>query len=169
MINNKLAWYAVYTKSRHEKKVLEKLTAKRIEAYLPLVSRMSQWKDRIKKIEEPILRGYVFVNIDNSMRLEVLQTQGLVHFVKIGNEIPKIPNWQIDAMKAFIENYGSNVFIEDYRKFKVGEKVRVTVGPLKGVTGSIIAGGKRIRFAVGIDSIKSSFSVEIDPTYLEKI
>ena len=91
-----------------------------------------------------------------------------------GNPVPVHRNWgadstQIDAMKAFVDNYGESVFIEDYRKFKIGEKVRVTVGPLKGLEGRIVAGGRKIRFAVGIDSIKSSFSVEIEPTYLEKI
>lgn len=169
MKNDYFAWYALYTKSRHEKQVFEKLQEKGINAYLPLVPRISQWKDRKKKVKEPLIRGYVFVKIDNHLRVDVLQTPGVVYFVKIGSEIPEIPEWQIDAMRRFIGEYGSEVYLEDYNRFNIGEKVRVTIGPLKGVTGSIITKGKKIRFAVGIDSIRSSFSVEIEPEYLEKI
>ena len=167
--NDRYGWFAIYTKSRHENKVLERLTDKGIEAYLPLVPKISQWKDRKKRVEEPVIRGYVFVKIDNQLRLSVLQTDGVVYFVKIGNSIPEIPEWQIEALKTFINKFGINVELSGYEKFLLGEKVVVTDGALKGVKGSVIARGKKVRFAVGIDSIKSSFSVEIDPDFLKSI
>jgi hypothetical protein len=44
-------WYALYTRSRHEKKVAEGLRQREFEAYLPLVPKVSRWHDRRKKIE----------------------------------------------------------------------------------------------------------------------
>jgi hypothetical protein len=46
-----MAWYALYTKPRHEKKVYEQLLEKNIETFLPMVKTLRQWKDRRKWVE----------------------------------------------------------------------------------------------------------------------
>ena len=53
-------WYAVYTKSRFEKKLYSELVNKGIECYLPLKSEKRQLSDRVKIVEEPLIRGYFF-------------------------------------------------------------------------------------------------------------
>ena len=45
-------WYALYVKSRSEKKVLTQLEEQGFEAFLPLVTHVKQWSDRKKKVEE---------------------------------------------------------------------------------------------------------------------
>lgn len=49
---NGFRWYALRTKSRHEKLVRDQLDKRGIEPLLPTVKRLSQWKDRKKEIEE---------------------------------------------------------------------------------------------------------------------
>jgi len=71
-------WYAVYTKSRTEKKLTGRLNEKGIESYLPLRKTLKQWSDRKKIVEEPLISSYVFVNIQNSRYYDVLNTQGAV-------------------------------------------------------------------------------------------
>ena len=44
------SWYAVWTRSRHEQIVRQEIERKRIEAFLPTITRWSRWKDRKKKI-----------------------------------------------------------------------------------------------------------------------
>ena len=56
-------WYAVYTKPRWEKKVNSLLLQKGIEVYCPLNKVRRKWSDRIKTIEEPLFKSYVFVKI----------------------------------------------------------------------------------------------------------
>jgi transcription antitermination factor NusG len=56
-------WHAIYVSSRAEKKVCENLSNKNIEAYVPVVKTIRQWSDRKKKIELPLISGYVFVRI----------------------------------------------------------------------------------------------------------
>jgi transcription antitermination factor NusG len=41
-------WYALYTRSRWEKKIHEALLEKGIESYLPLQKILKQWSDRRK-------------------------------------------------------------------------------------------------------------------------
>ena len=59
-------WFAVYVKSRCEKKVSQQLDDMGIESFLPLITRIKQWSDRKKKVEEPLFRSYIFVNITSS-------------------------------------------------------------------------------------------------------
>jgi len=51
------AWYAVWTRSRHEQVVRQQLLQKNIETFLPTIARWSRWKDRRKKIGWPLFRA----------------------------------------------------------------------------------------------------------------
>ena len=64
-------WHAIYVASRQEKKVLEALLNKKIEAYLPLIKTLRQWSDRKKLVEFPLMPGYVFVKED--LKYPILQ------------------------------------------------------------------------------------------------
>ena len=57
-------WYVIYTKSRYEKAVSEKLALSGIEVYCPLLKRKKLWSDRWKWVEEPLFRSYCFVHIE---------------------------------------------------------------------------------------------------------
>ncbi len=78
-------WYAVRTRSRHEKLVARQLEKQGIQAFLPVVTKINQWSDRRKQVEEPLFSGYAFVRLDHSSvdRVRVLQTQGVVNFVGV--------------------------------------------------------------------------------------
>ena len=51
----------------------------------------------------------------------------------------------------------------------MGKKVRVVVGPFKGVEGVVIRVGSQSRLVVVIESIIHAVSIEINPNYLENI
>ena len=53
-----LRWFAIWTRSRHERAVYDQLTERGIEAFLPTVASWSRWKDRKKKIDRPLFPGY---------------------------------------------------------------------------------------------------------------
>ena len=56
-------WFALWTRSRHEQVVRDQLEQKRIETFLPTVTRWSRWKDRKKKIDWPLFPGLLFCAI----------------------------------------------------------------------------------------------------------
>ncbi|MGZ4023417.1 MAG: transcription termination/antitermination NusG family protein, partial [Flavisolibacter sp.] len=76
-----LRWYAIYTRPRWEKKVAGLLVQKQIENYCPLNRVRRQWSDRVKIIEEPLFKSYVFVKIEDEDRSLVRMTNGVVNFV----------------------------------------------------------------------------------------
>ena len=108
IVNDELTWYAVYTRSRHEKRLMDLLSEKGIEAYVPMRKVLHQWSDRKKFVEEPIIRSYCFVKVNFKSYYEVLNTHGAVRYVWFTGKPAAIPERQINTLKAIT---GANVEI----------------------------------------------------------
>ncbi|MFA4838374.1 MAG: UpxY family transcription antiterminator [Candidatus Neomarinimicrobiota bacterium] len=166
LLNDSLHWYAVYTKPRHEKKVVELLTARGIENYLPLVSGIHDWSDRKQVIQEPLIRGYVFVRILLKQTLYVLETYGVVHIVMFKRLYATIPDFQIDALKRVLA-CGVELSAKDY--LQVGKMVEVIAGPLKGVVGKIQRIENEEKFIIALDAVQTAFEVKININMLKPV
>lgn len=129
-------WYALYTKSRQEKKVYQELTNQNIEAYLPLQTKIKQWSDRKKKVQEPMIRSYVFVKSSEKEYYDILNTVGAVRYVSFEGKAAAIPEWQIEAMRKMLDNNLSHQYSDE--RFVKGEQIKITEGPLKGFEGEVV-------------------------------
>ena len=165
--NSKNSWYVIYVRSRHEKNVYSALLNKGIITSLPMKTVIRKWSDRKKKVQLPLFRGYVFVNINLKIdNLNVLQTPGVVKFIGIRHEPSRIPDDQIHWLHMIASESTS---VRNEKEFSVGQRVRVVAGPFKGIEGVVKRVGGRSRLVVLIESIMQAVSVEIDPSYIEKI
>ncbi|MDG5800363.1 UpxY family transcription antiterminator [Marinilabiliaceae bacterium ANBcel2] len=142
-------WYALYTKSRAEKKVLEKLTQAGIEAYLPLKRELKQWSDRKKWVKTPAISSYIFIKIPKSEYHTLFNIQGVVSYVCYKGKAVVIPDREIEIMQKAVENRLS--FNIEPGKIEKGENVTVTSGPLKGISGKVtaISGTKKLHIEIG--------------------
>ncbi len=154
-------WYALYTRSRFEKKMLGELTDRGIEVFLPMREILSRWKDRKKRIWVPLFSGYIFVNhIDTpENRFRILNIPGAVRFVGLEGHADPIPEEQILYVRRFLE---SSIAVDPYPYLQVGTRVEVTAGPLKGIQGILVEKRGRFRFVIQVDLIRQAVSVEID-------
>ncbi len=157
-------WYALNTKSRHEKKVDRRFKEKGIVSYLPLTTVYRRWSDRYQAVEAPLFSCYVFVYIALRDRLPVLQTAGAANLVSFNGVPAWIPEKQIDAIKQVLE---SKTSIEGADFLTPGKKVRIARGPLKGLEGTFITFKNTHRVVIAIEAIKQAIAVEIDPRDLE--
>jgi len=132
-------WHALYVRSRSEKKVLSQLEEMGVEAYLPLVTKVKQWSDRRKKIDEPLFKSYVFVRSNAKEYLPILNVYGVLKFVTFEREAVVVPDNQIVAIKKFVEDYehGKEYKMQNNEDLKVGQMVRIINGPMKGLTGKL--------------------------------
>lgn len=159
-------WIAVYTKPRHEKVVDRELHEKDIETYLPVIRKKHRWSDRMKWVETPIFKSYIFAHIEVKNYLEVLQTHGVHHIIKFQNKIAVIPDYQIDNLKKMIEG-GFDPFPSDY--FIVGDEVEVVGGPLRGIVGVVSRSDTHDKLVIKIDAIQHAVAVQIESKYLKPI
>ena len=159
-------WYALYTRSRHEKKVDAQLKEKSIESYLPLHTVIRQWSDRKKKVEEPLFRCYVFVHLALQDYLKALRTYGVVRMISFGGKPSVIPDSQIEAVKRLLQE---GLAVESCEYLKEGQWVEVVQGPLTGLQGILLEkrGGQNL--VISISSIRQSISVQIDAHLVKPI
>jgi len=152
-------WYALSTRSRHEKRVYDRFHLKGIESYLPLITVHRKWSDRYKTVQEPLFSCYVFVKIALKDRLPVLQTDGVVRLVSFKGIPATIPEHQLEAIKIVLKEK------EDIQRIDYltpGQKVEVVQGPLRGVRGVLINVKNRHRMVLTLDGIMQAISVDID-------
>lgn len=154
-----LCWYALRTRSRHEKQVRDRLAGAGIEPLLPTVMRLHQWKDRKKKIEVPLFSCYCFAQFAWEDRLAVLQTPGIVQIVGNGNGPEPVTEDEIQAIKALM---ASALPYDAYPYLEEGMAVQVIRGPLEGVHGILLRKPKPFRLVISVNLIRQSAAVEID-------
>ncbi len=152
-------WYALRTRSRHEKHVEGQLAARGIEPFLPLINRMRQWKDRRKQVAFPLVPGYCFARFPLCERVDVVKVRGVVQIV--GNKEGPIPvlEREIDAVRQLVN---CTLPYDPHPYLKEGMRVEVIRGPLVGVQGVLVRKGARARLVISVSLIQQAACVELD-------
>ncbi|MBA2611531.1 MAG: UpxY family transcription antiterminator [Bacteroidetes bacterium] len=159
--DNTRRWHAVYVSSRAEKKISETLNGKGIEAYVPIVKTMRQWSDRKKMVELPLLNGYVFIKINTLENDKVMQTKGVVNFVRSEGKIAAIRDVEIDSLKQLVA-LGYHIEANGINKeYKEGDKVKITSGVLKGIEGYVVEVDENKQIEVLLESIGQCIRVKL--------
>ncbi len=161
-------WYAIFTKPRSEKKVLQRMLDNDIEAFLPLVKTVRQWSDRKKTLEVPLIPSYIFVFLPERELYRTLPIQGTVSVLKHLGKPAKVREVEIENLRI-LSNNSENHNIEPGARVSKGDDVQVTNGPFMGLIATCINEGKNHRVVVNIDSLGSSFNVNIPLSFLRKI
>ena len=159
-------WYPVYTHARAEKKACEALVKKGIETYLPLHRQLKQWSDRKKWVEEPFIKSYLFVRIGEHEQAEILMTKGISRFIYFSNTIASMPDRQIDELKLLMASPYELEITEE--NLQPGEKILIKAGPLKGMTGEIIAYRSQKQLILRLESLGCSIIVHVSASLIDR-
>jgi transcription antitermination factor NusG len=167
MADSDTHWYAVTTKSRHEKVVAEQLWQKDIECFLPLREVLSKWKDRYKKVQFPLFPGYLFVHTPiQRRRLDILKVPSIVRIVDFNGEPALIPETQVQDVKRLVF---STLPYDPYPYIMEGDRVEIVQGPLRGLQGILTEKKGTYRFILSIDLIQQAVACEVDACDVVKI
>ena len=132
----KLAWNVLYTKTKNEKKVFDRLSNLGFDVYCPCQRTLKQWSDRKKWVEEPVFKSYIFVKTPESeeQKLQILNTLGVVRFLYWLGKPAQVKQEEIDSIRSYL---GEHQSIESL-SFDVGLKLNVKQGLLKGSKGVVL-------------------------------
>jgi transcription termination/antitermination protein NusG len=159
-------WYAVYTASCQEKRVAQHLSTREIDHFLPVSRNPRRWKNGCTVVcEQPLFPGYLFVKIQRTDRVKVLELPGVHSIVGNGREPTPLPGDEIETLRQGIDLLNA----EPCPFLNVGEKAKVIRGPLQGMTGIIVRKKSGLRLILSLDLIMKSVSVEVDAADLEAV
>jgi transcription antitermination factor NusG len=157
-------WFAIATRSRHEKVVHQQLVQKNIESFLPTVARWSHWTDRRKEIEWPLFAGYCFARFVSDQTLAVLRCHGVVRIVSFAGQPAPIDDQEMTNLKVFVEQ---KLHGDISTLIPEGTMVQVVAGPLRGVVGRLIRiNASRANLQLGVDLIGMGVRVDVATTDL---
>ena len=128
-------WYAVYTKPRWEKKVHGLFAEKGLVSYCPLNKVRKRWSDRIKLVEEPLFKSYVFVQAKEEDQQKVRMINGVLNFVYWNGKPAIVKEEEIDTIRKFLNEY-SDVEVKPMN-LQANQAVMVKRGLLMNNTGRI--------------------------------
>lgn len=162
-------WYAVYVKSRYEKKTCKLLEDRHIEAYLPLLNRLKQWSDRKKMVEEPLFKSYIFVRTDLKNYYDILNTPGVVRFVGFEGRPAPVPDNQIMAVRQFVGYNDGALELDEIQSLHEGQLVEIVYGEMKGLVGRLVSFNGRQRLIVDIESVGRSIPINISRSQVRSL
>ena len=119
-------WFVLYTKPRHEKKVAERLAEAGYKVYCPLHKVRRQWSDRVKVVEEPLFRGYIFIKIQDEKRDEVFTFPGTVRYLFWLRRPAIVREEEISLIQKWLGEYDHEQI--DISDIQPGDLVRITSG-----------------------------------------
>ena len=137
-----------------------------IEHYCPLNKVMRQWSDRKKAILEPLFKGYVFVQVDEKLKWDVLQINGIVNYVHWLGKPARIRESEVDTIRRFLHEFEDIEVTET--TVRVSSTVQVKQGVLMNYKGIVLElHGNRAK--VMIESMGLQLSAYFDKKNLELI
>ena len=161
-------WYAVYTRSRHEKQVEAMLRRQSLETYLPLRRAWSQRRDRRMTVDLPALPGYLFVRcaLYGEVRAQIKKASGVIRLVENAGRPCAIPESQIESLRVVLAR---SYEAEHHPYFNIGDRVQVVRGHFVGAEGYLvrIAPGRH-KLVVAVEFVNQAVAIEIDAADVDR-
>lgn len=160
-------WFATYTSARHEKRVDQHLTMRNIDHYLPLYRTQRKWTDGSRvTLDLPLFPGYIFVRIEPSQRVKVLEVPGVISVVGgTGRRPAPLPEADVEALRSGLHLRRA----EPHPFLQVGQRARIRSGPLAGMVGIVVRKKNSFRVVLTMEAIMQSIAVEVDASELESL
>jgi transcription antitermination factor NusG len=152
------SWYALHVRSRHEKRVAERLSSLSLQTFLPLHRSRHTWKNGVHAdVDLPLFPCYLFAKASIYDRLRLLQHPGVLGFAASSAQPTVIPEEEIARLKAATESLRA----EPHPYLNSGDAVRIVAGPLTGMRGILTRRKHEYRVVLSVEAIMRSIVVEV--------
>jgi transcription antitermination factor NusG len=160
------SWFAVQTRSRHEKKVSAELSRRGVTTFLPLLNQRRRWSDRYQEIAVPLFPCYSFVRLAPSSKElhSVMRIRGVVGLVGNQGCGTAIPDKEIEQVRRLLDDEGSCAI---HPFLRAGQRVRILNGSLAGFEGILVTQDRDQSLVISIELIQRSLAVQISGYDLE--
>ena len=128
-------WFVLRTKPRQEKKASEFLIRDGFDIYIPLRETVKIWSDRKKKVIEPIIPSYIFINISEKDRASIFPAIGITNYMYWLKKPVIIRDKEMEQMQKWFNKHAEEEIKS--REIVIGNEVRIESGPMIGKEGIV--------------------------------
>jgi transcription antitermination factor NusG len=152
-------WYALQTRSRHEKQVALRIATQSLEAFLPVHCCRHTWKNGVHVcVELPLFPCYLFAKVSKYDRITILQLPGVIGFAASSSHPTAIATADMEMLRMAT----GRLRAEPHPYLALGDWVRIISGPLAGMEGVLTRRKQEYRVVLSIEAIMRSISVEVN-------
>jgi transcription antitermination factor NusG len=157
-------WYALHIRSRHEKRVAERLVSQSLETFIPLHRGRHTRKNGVHAdVDLPLFPCYLFARASIHDRIRLLQQPGVLGFAASSAKPTVIPDEEISVLRTATEGLKA----EPHPYLSNGDSVRIVSGPFVGMTGILTRRKQEYRVVLSIEAIMRSIVVEVSEFDIE--
>jgi transcription antitermination factor NusG len=157
-------WWVIYTKARQEKALARNLLSQEIPFYLPLVEKTQYNRQRRSTSYLPVFPGYLFLFGTPNERVTSLTTNRISRILPVDDGERLLRD--LSNVRQMID---AKLPLTIESRLTPGQKVRVKVGCLAGLEGTIIARRKKHHLLVAVQYLQQGVSVQIEDFMVEPI
>lgn len=151
-------WFALHVRPNYEMAVSTRLRELGVEEYLP-VHKAPKVASRNKfKTGPPLFPGYVFSFLDLHSGPRLYAIPGVIRILGYGGQATPIEDHEIAMIRSIAD---SPLSVQSIPYFEPGEKIRLTDGPLKGVSGTFLRSEKANKLVVSLPLLMRSLAVTV--------
>jgi len=161
-------WFAVYTRSRSEQKVFERIEKAGYKSFLPLTTELRQWSDRKKEVKVPLISSYVFVKVNKKDLVAIYTIPGVAGVLKYLGLPAIITEVEINNLKIVANNREATKTIAPFL-LENGKLVQVTQGPFEGLIAVYLSNNGKHRVIVKIEALNSFTEISIPLSHIKII
>ena len=135
--------------------------------YLPKVRQMRRRRGKQEAVVEPLFPRYLFIHLDTQSDnwAPIRSTFGVASLVRFGSEPAQVPDELVAHLKSQEGQEGLHEWAEP--KMKVGDRVRVAEGPLKGVEGILLAKSGQERVMLLLEMLGKEVRTHLTTSQIE--
>jgi transcription antitermination factor NusG len=157
-------WFAVHVWSGREHLCAKHLQQRGYEVFLPCIRERRRWSDRIKVVDRPLFPGYVFCRFGVDVLGKIITVPGVIRIVGDDHGPSAIPAQEIEAVRRIVD---AQLSAEPWpAPSLVGQQVLIELGPLRGITGTVLVVKNRRRLVVSVGLVPQAIAVEIDSDWI---
>ena len=124
-------WFVLYTNSRAELKVAQRLEQLGVEAYCPVRMEVRERSDRKKRIAVPLLPSMVLVKIEEKNRNRVFEVQGVVRYLYWLSKPACVTEEEVSTLKQI--TLGRDFIKHTVEKLALGTEINLPTFSQNGV------------------------------------
>ncbi len=156
-----LLWLVCHTKPRCEKKFAALMKAEGFEHYLPTVVSVREYAKQTKRFTKPLFPSYVFACVPAELKSRIYQMDLLARAIEVIDVRTFLA--QIEEVKKIVAS-GFELSLKPL--LTKGREVKVTGGPLNGLTGFVDNPDDPKGVLISVDVLQQGLLVHVPPANL---
>lgn len=134
-----IVWYAVRCRPQAEAKAIAGLMERRFDTYMPVEVRLRRTLKGRKRVEHPLIPGYIFVGVKSWQSLYfVTRVEAVQEVISVGGAAYPIPSRFVYDLMAR-QGTGEFDFTPRKKDLEKGAQARILSGPFKDEIGKLLS------------------------------